>query len=161
MRKLVIISIILALAICLGIIESFIPQFIPGFRIGLANIATLIMLYRYGKKEAFCLAFLRVILVSLLIGRLLSIPFFMSFGGMILSFTAMIIVKKLNFNIITVSLVGAIFHVFGQIIAGTIVLDNILLFTYMPILLALSLATGVLNGIISKRILVILENVKN
>lgn len=161
MRRYVYLAIILSLAIVLGIIESFIPQFIPGFRLGLANIATLIVLYLYGKKDALILSMLRVLLVSILIGRFLSITFYMSLGGVIFAYIIMIIMKQLNFNIITVSISGAIFHVFGQIIAGSIVLSNALMFTYMPILLALSLVTGALNGFISSRVINIVKKVEN
>lgn len=161
MRRYVYLAIILSLAIVLGIIESFIPQFIPGFRLGLANIATLIVLYLYGKKDALILSMLRVLLVSILIGRFLSITFYMSLGGAIFAYIIMIIMKQLNFNIITVSISGAIFHVFGQIIAGSIVLSNALMFTYMPILLVLSLVTGALNGFISSRVINIVKKVEN
>ena len=102
MRRYVYLAIILSLAIVLGIIESFIPQFIPGFRLGLANIATLIVLYLYGKRDALILSLLRVLLVSILIGRFLSITFYMSLGGAIFAYIIMIIMELLKVKLMII-----------------------------------------------------------
>lgn len=157
MRKYVFLSILLACGIVLGMIESFIPSFVPGAKLGLANIVTLLVLYKFGMKESFIVLLLRILLVSILTGRFLSVTFYMSLTGGILAFAAMVLVKKFNFHIITTSLSGAVLHVVGQMIAGMTLLSNALIIIYMPVLLALSLITGALNGFIAIRVLKILQ----
>ena len=80
---------VLAFALILGYIESLIPfSFgIPGIKLGLANLAVLITLYRSGVKEAILVDLLRIVLSGFLFGNLYSILYSLS-GGM-LSFSAM------------------------------------------------------------------------
>ena len=56
MKKFTRLSILLALAVVLNIVESLIPLFngiIPGFKLGLANIITLFIRYKFSLKDAW------------------------------------------------------------------------------------------------------------
>lgn len=145
----------LAIAIVLNIIESAIPIIpVPGAKLGFANVVTLIVLYVYSFKDAAMLTITRVLLVSLLTGKLLSPVFYMSMSGAILSMLAMGFFKKLNFfGILGVSILGSIFHCIGQIIGGYFVIGSYAIVLYLPIMLFLSIPAGVVTGIITERFL--------
>jgi len=145
----------LAIAIVLNIIESAIPVIpVPGAKLGFANVVTLIVLYVYSFKDASLLTIARVILVSLLTGKLLGPVFYMSMSGAILSILAMGFFKKTNFfGVLGVSVLGSVFHCIGQIIGGYFVIGSTAIVLYLPIMLFLSIPAGVVTGIITQRFL--------
>lgn len=154
-KKTINFSMLLALSIVLSIFESLIPIIngsIPGLKLGLANIVILFILYRYKFKDAIYLSILRVILVALLRTGF-GINFIFSLVGAILSVSAMSIFKKLKFSIITVSVMGSIFHIIGQIITTIILLDTFNLIYYLPYLIIFSIITGFIIGVITNEIL--------
>ncbi len=146
---------LLALSVVLNIIESFIPLFngmIPGFKLGLANIVILLVIYTYSFKDALLVAILRVFLVGILRTGLFSMTFFFSLGGSILSVVMMCLFKKISkLSIIGVSIIGSISHTLGQIIIA-VLFYNINMFYYMAIALILALPTGILIGYLTKEI---------
>lgn len=155
MKKFTRLAILLSLSVVLNIIESFIPLFngiIPGFKLGLANIVTLFILYEYSLKDALYIGILRVFLVGLLRTGLFNTTFIFSITGCILSIITMFLAKKINLSIIGVSITGSIFHSLGQTFIAMILLNNNMLY-YLPWLLLLSIPTGILVGIISKKII--------
>lgn len=152
----VLLAMLTASCIVIAIAESFIPSVgIPGIKLGLANIVILITLYEVGILEAVFIDIIRVFIVSLVRGTFLSMGFFMSLTGACFSLIIMIllylIIKK--FSIIGVSVAGAIFHVFGQVLIAMIYLDNAYIFYYLPFIALISIATGVFVGIIAKLII--------
>ncbi|MBE6160037.1 MAG: Gx transporter family protein [Lactobacillales bacterium] len=154
-RKTINFSMLLALSVVLSIFESLIPIIngsIPGLKLGFANIVILFILYRYKFKDAIYLSILRVILVALLRTGF-GINFIFSLVGAILSVSAMFIFKKLKFSIITVSVMGSIFHIIGQIITTIILLDTFNLIYYLPYLIIFSVITGFIIGVITNEIL--------
>lgn len=157
-KKISRISMLLALSVVLGIIESSIPITfsVPGVKLGLANIIILSVIYVYGIKDGLYVSISRVLIVSLLTGSFLNITFYFSLGGAILSVAAMYIAIKARLSIITVSIIGAIFHSLGQIIAGSIILDTSLIY-YLPMLGIISVITGTLVGYASKEIVKYLQ----
>ncbi len=158
MKKEIRLSMLLSISIILNILESLIPIFnFPGIRIGLANTITLIVLYTYGSKDAIYISILRVLLVGILRTGLFSIAFYFSLFGSIFSIISMIIFKKTKLSIIGVSIVGAIMHNAGQIIAALFLINTNLIY-YMPILLITSIITGTIIGFISKELLNFTQN---
>ena len=150
-KRLAIISMLLALAIVLSIIESLIPVFVPGVKLGLANVIILIMLYEFKVKEAFLVDLFRIILVGLLRGTIFNPTFFMSFAGGMLSFVMMYLFSRIKiFSVIGVSVIGSVSHCIGQIIAAIILLSTDAVIYYLPFIVILSLATGVISGLICK-----------
>jgi len=155
-RKFIRLTMLLSLAVVLNIIESLIPIFnflIPGVKLGLSNVIILSVLYVYGFKDALYLSILKVFLVGILKTGLFSIPFFFSLIGGLLSIIMMYVVKKMSlFSAIGVSIVGAIFHCIGQTLVAIIII-NIKMIYYLPILLLLSIPTGIVVGIVSKELI--------
>ena len=149
-------GVLTAAAIVIAILESFIPSIgIPGVKMGLANIVILIILYELGIWEAGVVNLLRVLVVSLVRGTILSMGFLMSLTGAALSFGIMVLfcllIKK--FSIIGVSVIGSVFHVTGQIIIAMIFLGSAYIFLYLPIIAISAIITGVFVGITAKLII--------
>lgn len=142
-------ALILAIALILSYIETLVPINVGvPIKVGLANIAIMFALYKLGNKEAIIISILRVIIVSILFTNV--ITFYYSLGGAILSLIMMIIVKKLDlFNVYVTCAVGSLSHNIGQIIVAFILLDNSLVFYYLPYLLLFGLISGLIIGILS------------
>jgi heptaprenyl diphosphate synthase len=155
-------GLILALALILSYIESLFPFFfgVPGMKLGLANLAVVLILYMYGAKEAFLLNILRVLLAGFLFGNLYMILY--SLAGAILSFIVMVIVKRTNrFSIAGVSMAGGVFHNVGQALVAMVVIDTLGVLYYLPPLLVAGVVTGGLIGFIAGVIKPYIERVKN
>lgn len=155
-HKMAITGILTAGAIIIGIIESFIPSIgIPGVKLGLANIVILITLYELGIIEALFVNLARVFLVGLLRGTIFTMGFFMSLTGAILSLGIMILFYLLikKFSIIGVSVIGALFHVFGQILVAWLFLSTPYILYYLPVIAISAIITGVLVGITANLII--------
>ena len=94
-KKLTLMSMLLALALVIFIIEAALPPLapIPGIKLGLANIITLISLKWLGKKEAFMILILRIVLGAIFTGNIMSIIYSLSGGIMCFIVMAIIIGK--------------------------------------------------------------------
>lgn len=155
-RRIALVGILTAATIVIAIIESFIPSVgIPGIKLGLANIMILVTLYELGIVDAIIVNASRVFLVGLLRGSLFSMGFLMSLTGAVLSLGIMIllylIVKK--FSIVGVSVVGSIFHIFGQILIAMLFLGTTYVLFYLPIIGLSAIITGVFVGIVAHLII--------
>ena len=155
-QKIALLGVLLATTIVIAIAESFIPSFtIPGIKLGFANIVILVTLYELGVKEAIFINLVRVLVVSLVRGTFLSMGFFMSLTGAVLSLGVMILfcllIKK--FSIIGVSVIGSIFHVSGQILIAMIYMGSVYVVYYLPIIGLAAVITGILVGFIARAII--------
>lgn len=155
-RKIVILGFFLALAIAVAMFESMIPDFfLPGFKLGLANIVIVILLFGVGWKEALIVDVLRVFVVSLLRGNMLTMGGVMSYVGMALSFLGMLLLYLLwkKASVIFVSIIGALLHDVGQIIVAIFYQETISIIYYLPFMALLSIGTGALAGIVAIAVL--------
>lgn len=155
------IGVLTAISVAISIIESyftFIGNIVPGLKLGLANIVIIFVLYKYNFKTAINISLIRVLVVAL-IRTGFGLNFFFSLIGAIFSIISMTIVKKTPLSVIGVSVVGSIFHSVGQILVGIILLDNYNVIYYLPYLLIFSIPTGILIGIVAKRLLKYTENI--
>lgn len=156
-KKFTRLSLLLGLSVVLNIIESFIPIFngyIPGIKIGLANIVTLFVLYKYSLKDALYISILRVILVGITRTGLFSTIFMFSLSGAILSTLFMYLSKRyLKLSVIGTSIVGSLFHSIGQIIMAMLIMNTTNMIYYFPWILLFALPSGLFTGIISKKLI--------
>ncbi len=148
-KKNVLLSILISQALILNIIERAIPVPVPvpGVKLGLANVISLFTIIVFGLKETITVVILRTFLSSMFAGGLSS--FFYSLAGGLLSgiiMSYMYIRHKELFSIPTISVVGAIFHNIGQIAVASVVISNIHLFYYLPVLLVSGILTGLIIG---------------
>ena len=137
-----------AFAMILSFVESQIPTFvaIPGIKLGLPNIAIIIILYRFGWKEATVISLLRVLLTSLLFGTVLSMLY--SIAGALLSLVVMILLKKI-LSTVTISVLGGVFHNVGQILVAILVTETQQLIYYLPVLVISGVISGIVVGMVS------------
>lgn len=149
--KMVYLSLLVAQALVLFIFERMIPvPFItPGAKLGLANLVVVIALYTLDEyKDAFLVVFLRLVLSTIFGGGLSS--FLFSLSGAIFSFIIMIIIKEIGkdkVSIIGVSAAGGVFHNIGQLIVAVIIVKNIGVMLYLPVLSIAGIGTGIFIGV--------------
>lgn len=140
---------LIALAFILSYIESLIPVPIPipGIKLGLANLVVLVALYSMGMKEALILSMLRIVLVGFTFGSIQTMLF--SFAGGIISLLLMAIFRKnKNFSMTGISILGGCGHNIGQILVAMLVVQNLNLVYYLPILMISGLFTGAVIGLV-------------
>ena len=138
----------LALMLIMSYIESQFSFMIPvqGVKIGLCNIVVLAALYMYGARFAFVINMARIFLVGILFGGVYSMIY--SFVGGIASFIIMYFAKESNlFSKTGVSISGALVHNMAQIVVAVILLKNIGIALYLPVLIISGVVTGTLIGI--------------
>lgn len=161
-RKITLVAVLTAVSVVISIIESYFPitlAIAPGLKLGLANIVILYTLYKLDFKSAIMVSLIRVFIVSLVKAGF-GINFFFSLVGALFSVISMYLVKKTKLSIIGVSIIGSIFHSIGQVLVGIFALDNYNIIYYLPYLLLLSIPTGIVIGIMSKKILNYTKNMK-
>ena len=156
-KKLTALAITISFAMILSYLESRIPAFvaIPGVKIGLANVAVIFALYKFGIKEAITVSLLRIFLISMLFANPISMLY--SLAGGALSLLVMILLKRFTpLSEITISICGGVMHNVGQITMASIMLDTNLVIYYLPFLLIsgiiAGIAVGVAAGVLIKRI---------
>ena len=156
-KKLTALAITISFAMILSYLESRVPPLvaIPGIKIGLANIAVIFALYKFGIKEAVTVSLIRIFLVAMLFASPLSMIY--SLAGGILSLCGMILLKKITpLNEITVSVCGGVLHNVGQIGMASIMLSTNVVVYYLPFLLfsgiIAGIAVGAAAGVLIKRI---------
>ena len=158
-RKLVTIAILSSIAIVLSILESFIPTGIPGVKLGLANAVTMIVLYLYSEKEASLVLLLRIFLVGLIYSGILSISFFLSLVGGLLSLIVMILIYRIKKDsLYFMSVMGSIFHALGQILVAYIYIKDSSIIYYLPFMLALSIPCGIITASVTSLVLKTFKN---
>ena len=149
-KKLVTLAVTVSVAMILSFVESRIPSFvaIPGVKVGLANIAVIFALYKLGWREALAVSLVRVALVALLFGSVVSLAY--STAGAILSLAVMILLRKTGvFTEVAVSVVGGITHNVGQILVAFLLLETGVVFYYLPFLLVSGIIAGIAVGVAS------------
>ena len=137
----------ISFALILSFVESRIPAFvaIPGVKVGLANIAVIFTLYKFGLKEAVVVSILRIVIVSMLFGSPVSLMY--SAAGAILSLCTMVLLKKLTrLTEVAVSVCGGVMHNVGQITMASVLFDTNLVVYYMPFLILSGTLAGIVVG---------------
>ena len=110
-RKVAIFGVFTALALIFSYVELLIPiNFgIPGAKLGLANLMTVLVLYKMGIKEALTLSVTRIILLGFMFGNLFGILY--SLAGGVLSFLVMVLLKRSDWlSVVGVSIGGGKAH---------------------------------------------------
>ena len=135
-----------ALMLVLGFIESLIPVAagVPGIKLGLSNGVLLFALYIMDAPTAFVLMLLKVLLSGHLFGGVSAMMY--ALAGGVLSMLCMILLKKLKFGLIAVSMTGAVMHNLGQVMLAMIILETDRLVYYMAVLLFAGLLFGAVTG---------------
>lgn len=151
-------GVFIALAMILSYLENLVPIgfAVPGIKLGLANLVTIVALYKLGLKDTIIISVGRILLSGVLFGNMMIIIY--SLAGAFLSILVMVLVKKLKiFSATGVSICGAISHNLGQIIVAVITLENMNIMYYMIVLAIAGAVAGTVIGILSG---MIIRNIK-
>lgn len=146
-----------AAAIVLTVAEAAIPLPLPGVKPGLANIVTLIVLARWGWREAVWVALLRVGAGSLLLGQFLAPGFFLSLSGALASLLTLGLAMHLPrrwFGPVSQSILAAFAHIGAQLVVARLWLvphDGV--FYLVPVFAAAAVVFGTVNGLVAARLL--------
>ena len=148
------VALMASLALIFSYVEAIIPYNpgIPGIKLGIANVVTVIALYKYGWKEAASVSVIRIIVAGLLFNGVFGMLY--SLAGAVLSLIGMIGLKKTGlFSAIGVSMAAGVLHNMGQLLVAAALIEDLRIFFYFPVLLFSVIAAGILVGIISTMVL--------
>lgn len=136
-----------AMAILFGYIEQLIPFYfgIPGMKLGLANIVTVFVLYLSGPGAA-AIMLVRVLTVGFLFGNAYGILYGLA-GGALSLIGMRLFMKCKGFSMIGVSMAGGILHNMGQLFVAAVVVKELRIVYYAPVLIIAGTLTGFLIGI--------------
>jgi len=149
-KKITGMALLVSLAMVLSYIESLFPPFvaIPGVKVGLANIAVVFAMYKFGWKEAAAISLVRVVAVSMLFGSGVSLLY--SLAGAALSLCGMGLLKRSGlFSHVAVSVAGGVLHNVGQIAMACFLLETNVLKYYLPFLILSGVIAGIVIGLIA------------
>ena len=143
-------SMLTVLAVAFRAAEIVIPTPLPWLRLGLANVAVLVVLVSFGGRAALLVNLARIVLASILMGTFLSPGFWLSLFAGTVACISMIIVwycfRRWLSNI-GVSVVGAYSHTMSQFfVAYLLFVRHAAILRLMPYFLLMSLFTGALTG---------------
>lgn len=96
-KKITELGLLLAVSLVLSYLETLLPVFIavPGVKLGLANVITMLILYRFNAKNAFFFMTLRVVMAGFLFSGISGIIY--SFVGGLFCIFIMSITKRFSF----------------------------------------------------------------
>ena len=151
-KQLTLCAVLTAMALALSYLENFFPLSlaipIPGIKLGLANIVTLFALYALGPGQALLILMARCLLGAVFAGNMNALIF--SVLGGVTAMAVMIGLSRLKgLSVYGVSVGGAAAHNCGQVAAAVLTLSNTAPLYYLPVLLAVSLFTGALTGLVT------------
>ena len=152
-RRIARLSLFLSIALTLGLVENTLPPLpVPGVKLGLANIVNIVLFFTDTINDAFLITFLRIIIISIFIGGLFSINFYISLGGATLSIGSLYLLYllfKKEISPISVGAVSALCHISGQLLAVYLLMDTPEVIRLFPFIGLLGTLTGILTGSIS------------
>lgn len=147
-KRLTVSAMFATLALIFTYVEVLIPVNlgVPGVKLGLANLVIILALYNMNFKYAFTINLIRIVLSGLLFSGVFAMLY--SLAGGICSLLVMWLLKKSGrFSLIGVSMAAAVAHNFGQLLTAALMVSNIRLFIYYPVLVFSGIIAGIGIGI--------------
>ena len=149
-KRVALLGILTSVALILSYVEAILPPIwaaVPGIKVGFPNIVIIFLLYRFGVKEAAVVSFVRVFIVALLFGNVMTLAY--SCAGALLSIVLMAILKKTDkFSAVGTSIVGGVAHNLGQILVAMFLFDTVQIGYYMAVLAVTGTLAGVAIGLL-------------
>ena len=159
LKKYTAMAILTAVSLILFTVEAALPPIpIQGVKLGFSNVVTLVAMVLLGKREAFVILAMRIILASVFSGSILSFGF--SIVGGILAFTIMPLTIDVfgEKKIWITSVLGAIFHNAGQLLVAIFAMGTPRIAIYAPVLLLAAIVTGSIIGVVTTGILKVIKS---
>ena len=147
-RRIAELGVLTGIALILFIVELRLPDLtpIPGVKLGLANIVAVFAVFRYPPHETALLVLCRIVLGSIFAANPVSLLY--SAAGAFLCLTGMLLAKPVlsEKQIWLASVLGAVLHNTGQIIAAILLMETTAVLGYLPVLLFSGCIAGFLTG---------------
>ena len=147
-------ALLCAMALIIFVVEAAIPPVvpIPGVKLGLSNIITVFAMFAIGPKDTLAILLCRIFLGNLLTGQMVS--FWFSLSGGIFCYLIMLLLRKVltEDRIWVCSIIGAVFHNIGQLLAAMIILRSAAVIAYFPILALSGIIAGLFTGLAAQLI---------
>lgn len=154
-RRMVLLGLLTAIALTIFMLEAQLPAPIPvpGVKLGLANIVTVFTVFLLGPREGVLVLAARVFLGAVFAGNFSTILYSAAGGALAIAVT--IGLKKiLKENQLWVAgCAGAVAHSVGQMAVAVWVSGTLGLLAYLPILIAVSIVTGLFTGLCAQFLL--------
>lgn len=154
-RRLVLLALLTAIALTIFMLEAQIPAPvpIPGVKLGLANIVTVFTVFLLGPGEGCLVLAARIFLGAVFAGNFSTILYSAAGGGLAILVT-ILLRRVLKENQLWVAgCAGAAAHSVGQMAAAVCISGTPALLAYLPILIAISLITGLFTGLCAQFLL--------
>lgn len=162
--KIALTAILCALAIALNFLEGLIPPlpFLPpGAKPGFSNIITMFAAGSLGFPQAVAIALVKGLFSFITRGATAGI---MSLSGGFLSAIAMYFLMRFARNrlgLIGISVISALCHNLGQLIAAMFITSTASIAYYAPALAVFGIFTGAVTGVILRAVIPALKKMKN
>ena len=156
-------AILCALALSLSFLESLLPPipFLPpGAKPGFSNIITMFAAGSLGFAQTLMIVLVKGCFAFVTRGVTAGI---MSLSGGILSAAAMFVLLRYGnkiFGLMGISVISALFHNIGQLIAAAFITSTSSIIYYAPALAVFGIATGAVTGVIFKAVIPALDKFK-
>lgn len=148
-KRLTRMGLLTALALIIFTLEAQIPAPvpIPGIKLGLANIITVYAMFCLGPRDTLLILVCRIFLGSVFTGQMMAFAY--SLSGGLLCYLVMLVMRRLvsEQQIWIASVIGAIAHNVGQIIAAILIAQTPGLIVYLPVLLLSGIIAGAFTGL--------------
>lgn len=151
-RRLTLDAALLAAALMLSIFESLLPLGawlpLPGFKLGLANLVTVLAFSLLTPVDALVISLLRIGITGVLFGTWTAL--FFSVSGATLAFLALLLSRVLlrQCSYIGISVFSAAAHNTVQTLAAAVLFGPMVPFSYLPLLLPAAVLSGTLTGVL-------------
>ena len=162
-QRLTQLALLTALALIIFIIEAQIPPLttIPGVKMGLANIITLVTLYRFGRRDALMVLLVRIFLGSIFAGQMMTL-FYSLAGGLLCYLVCAALYRAIpERRLWLLSMIGAVCHNIGQILVAIFLTATPEILWYLPFLVLSGLVSGCFTGLAAGFVLKRLHTIPN
>jgi len=154
-KKLVLLALFTAIALTIFMVEAQIPAPVPiaGVKLGLANIVTVFLVFAIGPREGAAVLACRIFLGAVFAGNFSSV-FYSAAGGLLSILTTVLLRRILTHKQLWVcGALAAVAHSVGQMAMAIILSGTPALALYLPIMVAISIVTGIFTGLCAQLLL--------
>ena len=124
--------------------------FAPGAKLGLANVVSLCALVMLGVVDSFVVVVVRCLLAVLIVGNPASLMY--SLPSAVLALCSMVILYSFVFpriSLMAISFVSAVVFNIVQLVVASLVVHNIYIMFYFPIIFLASAGAGIFVGLVA------------
>ena len=161
-KRLTRMALLTGIALAIFVVEAQLPPIapIPGIKPGLANIVTVWALFTLGPLDAALILLARILLSALYSGQVMALLY--SLCGGVCAYLVSLLARRIvtDRQLWVVSILGAVAHNAGQLLAATAVLGTGAVWYYGPVLGVSGVAAGAFTGFAAQFLYDRLRNIR-